>query len=213
MKCLDLVVTADTAAAHLAGALGVPAWVALSAVADWRWLVRREDTPWYPTVRLLRQTTLGDWGGVLDRMAEELRELAGRRRGRTARIAVSPGELLDRCSILEIKAERFRDESKRAQARAELAALEPARDAASGSSEELTRLASELKAVNAALWEAEDELRRCEYDADFGERFVALARSVYTRNDERAALKRRVNELTRSPLGEQKEYTAAHGDA
>jgi tetratricopeptide (TPR) repeat protein len=81
MKCLDLVATADTAAAHLAGALGVPAWVALSAVADWRWLVGREDTPWYPTLRLFRQATLGDWGGVMTRMAEALRALAGRPRG------------------------------------------------------------------------------------------------------------------------------------
>jgi hypothetical protein len=212
MKCLDLVVTADTAAAHLAGALGVPAWVALSAVADWRWLLGREDTPWYPTLRLFRQQTLGDWAGVFDRMAEGLRELVRRSRGPVARIEVSPGELLDRCSILEIKAECFRDESKRAPARAELAALRAMCDAALEPSEELTRLAAELKAVNAALWEAEDELRRCERDGDFGGRFVELARSVYTRNDERAALKRRVNELTRSPLGEQKEYVAAPGD-
>jgi tetratricopeptide (TPR) repeat protein len=80
MKCLDLVVTADTAAAHLAGALGVPAWVALSAVADWRWMIGREDTPWYPTLRLCRQRTLGDWGGVFARMAGELVQLAATRR-------------------------------------------------------------------------------------------------------------------------------------
>jgi hypothetical protein len=72
MRCLDLVVTADTAAAHLAGALGAPAWAALSAVADWRWLLGREDTPWYPTLRLFRQKTLGDWGEVFERMAIDL---------------------------------------------------------------------------------------------------------------------------------------------
>jgi tetratricopeptide (TPR) repeat protein len=77
MKCLDLLVAADTAAAHLAGALGVPAWVALSAVADWRWMIGREDTPWYPSMRLFRQTTLGDWAEVFGRMAEALRPLAG----------------------------------------------------------------------------------------------------------------------------------------
>ncbi len=71
---LDLVVTADTALAHLAGALGVPVWVAVSALSDWRWLLDREETPWYPTMRLFRQTALGDWAPVFARMAAELRQ-------------------------------------------------------------------------------------------------------------------------------------------
>src|SRR5262249_53447744 len=58
MKTLDLVVTADTAAAHLAGALAVPVWLALSRAADWRWLCDRADTPWYPSMRLFRQSRL-----------------------------------------------------------------------------------------------------------------------------------------------------------
>jgi tetratricopeptide (TPR) repeat protein len=78
MQCLDLVVSADTAAAHLAGALGVPVWVALSAIADWRWLVGREDSPWYPTLRLFRQERLGEWGPAFARTAEEVRVRAAR---------------------------------------------------------------------------------------------------------------------------------------
>lgn len=74
MKCLDLVVTSDTSIAHLAGALGVPVWVALSIGADWRWLLDREDSPWYPTMRLFRQRRLHDWDEVFERMATELRE-------------------------------------------------------------------------------------------------------------------------------------------
>jgi hypothetical protein len=70
---LDLVVTPDTAIAHLAGAMGKPVWLALSAVPDWRWGLTGETTPWYPTVRLFRQQQLGDWKGVFDRMASELR--------------------------------------------------------------------------------------------------------------------------------------------
>jgi FkbM family methyltransferase len=69
---LDLVVTADTSIAHLAGALGVPVWIALSISPDWRWLLDREDSPWYPTARLFRQRTLGDWDEVFGRMAAEL---------------------------------------------------------------------------------------------------------------------------------------------
>jgi len=72
MMGLDLVITADTALAHLAGALGVPVWLVLQAVPDWRWLTVRSDSPWYPTMRLFRQRTPGDWPEVLDRVAAEL---------------------------------------------------------------------------------------------------------------------------------------------
>ncbi len=68
MKNLDLIVTADTSPAHVAGALGVPVWVGLPLVPDWRWLLSREDSPWYPTMRLFRQTQAGDWHGVFERM-------------------------------------------------------------------------------------------------------------------------------------------------
>lgn len=72
---LDLVISCDTSVAHLAGAMGVTTWVALESAADWRWLADREDSPWYPTMRLFRQTTLGDWNAVFDRMADALRTL------------------------------------------------------------------------------------------------------------------------------------------
>jgi hypothetical protein len=69
---LDLVITVDTSIAHLAGALGKPVWVLLTYLPDWRWMLHREDTPWYPTMRLFRQTQPGDWQGVLDRVSQEL---------------------------------------------------------------------------------------------------------------------------------------------
>ena len=65
---LDLLITCDTAVAHLAGALGVPAWVALPLVPDWRWLLDRDDSPWYPTMRLFRQKRPGDWPGVMEQI-------------------------------------------------------------------------------------------------------------------------------------------------
>ena len=69
MKNLDLVISVDTALAHLAGALAVPVWVAMPLAPDWRWLLRREDSPWYPTMRLFRQIRLGDWDEVFARIA------------------------------------------------------------------------------------------------------------------------------------------------
>ena len=73
MTQLDLVITCDTAAAHLAGALAVETWLALPAVAEWRWLLDRDDTPWYPTMRLFRQRQPGDWAEVFGSMAATLR--------------------------------------------------------------------------------------------------------------------------------------------
>jgi len=72
MTCCDLVITMDTSAAHLAGALGVRTWLALPAVADWRWLIDREDSPWYPSMRLFRQHARGDWADVFARMEAAL---------------------------------------------------------------------------------------------------------------------------------------------
>ena len=75
---LDLVVTSDTVTAHLAGALGVPVWVALSTSPDWRWLTEREDSPWYPDMRLFRQSSRGRWSGVFERIAHEINGFHGR---------------------------------------------------------------------------------------------------------------------------------------
>jgi hypothetical protein len=72
MKSLDLVITCDSALGHLAGALGVRVWVALSWLSDWRWLLQRDDTPWYPTMRLFRQRQPGNGEEAFARMAEEI---------------------------------------------------------------------------------------------------------------------------------------------
>ena len=82
MMNLDVLITCDSSPAHLAGALGAPVWMAISSTPDWRWLSHREDTPWYPSMRIFRQGQRMVWGPVFERMAAELRAMAGRGRGR-----------------------------------------------------------------------------------------------------------------------------------
>jgi len=72
---LDLIITVDTAVAHLAGAMGKPVWLMIPPVLDWRWLLERSDSPWYPTMRIFRQKRRGDWSSVVDEVARELRGL------------------------------------------------------------------------------------------------------------------------------------------
>jgi len=74
VSLLDLVISVDTSVAHLAGALNVPIWILLAKASDWRWLLDRDDSPWYPSVRLFRQQQVGDWKGVVYRVREELRK-------------------------------------------------------------------------------------------------------------------------------------------
>jgi hypothetical protein len=121
-------------------------------------------------------------------------------------VPVSWGELIDKITILEIKAARIADADKRANVARELAALTAVRGPLSDSLADLTH---ELRQVNEALWTIEDDIRECEMRGDFGPRFIELARSVYKRNDRRAALKRRINELLGSELVEEKSYKGA----
>jgi tetratricopeptide (TPR) repeat protein/glycosyltransferase involved in cell wall biosynthesis len=100
---LDLVITVDTAVAHLAGALGQPVWILLATVPDWRWLLEREDSPWYPTARLFRQRQRGDWAEVMERVTQALpawlAERAVEREPRSAaHVPAQPALTADRAS-------------------------------------------------------------------------------------------------------------------
>jgi hypothetical protein len=209
IKNLDLVITVDSAIAHLAGALGAPTWLALATIVDWRWMFKREDSPWYPTIRLFRQLRLGDWASVFERMAEEVSKLVKRTEVGSVAIPVSPGELIDKLTILEIKSERMTDSEKLTRVRFELELLKKTLAESLIPEQVILPLRAELKAVNGKLWEVEDEIRRCERSGDFGERFIELARSVYRNNDIRAALKAEVNRRLNSSIFEQKEYMKA----
>jgi hypothetical protein len=120
-------------------------------------------------------------------------------------IEAAPGEVVDRLTILELKLEKIADPVRLAPLQREYETL-AATLAAALPVEGLDALRTELKAVNAALWLVEDDLRDCERAKDFGPRFVALARSVYRHNDRRSALKTAINKAAGSALAEVKSY-------
>ena len=123
-------------------------------------------------------------------------------------VEVSPGELIDKITILEIKIERIEDADKLENVKLEWKILTAARDGAIKPTDELERLTRELKESNVHLWEIEDDIRQCEHDKDYGDKFVELARGVYMNNDKRSRLKREINELLGSRLIEEKSYAA-----
>lgn len=118
---------------------------------------------------------------------------------------VSPGELLDKISILEIKRERIRDEHKLNHIQLELDVLKEVWSHLPPSSR-LSRLYHELKTLNEKLWDIEDGIRSCERRRVFDDKFVDLARSVYQTNDRRSAVKRGINELLGARIMEEKSY-------
>lgn len=121
-------------------------------------------------------------------------------------VPVSYGELIDKLTILEIKAERMRDPAKLANVRDELELLGATWANAPASATTIVAERAELKRINESLWEIEDEIRLNEKTRTFDARFIELARAVYVTNDRRAAVKRAINEKLGSRLVEEKSY-------
>lgn len=121
-------------------------------------------------------------------------------------VEIGPGELLDKLTILRIKVDRIEDGSKLVNVRHELNVLDACRAKHIPQNATVERLTAALRGVNEALWDIEDDIRQCEAAGEFGERFVALARSVYKTNDKRAALKKAINEALNASIVEEKSY-------
>jgi len=121
-------------------------------------------------------------------------------------VPISPGELLDKITILRIKSARIVDEAKLANVHRELSRLQASRVAVLGADADLAVEETALERVNAELWDIEDRIREHEAQQRFDAAFIELARAVYLRNDERAALKRRINLKLQSALVEEKSY-------
>jgi Flp pilus assembly protein TadD len=223
----DLVITSDTSVAHLAGGMGKTTWLLLHKVPDWRWGLEGETTFWYPSMRLFRQKERGNWDEVLERVAEALleqfpeiaaassastqpRQVATEQTGPIApkplpqiQASISLGELIDKITILQIKAEQLQGTALE-NAKKELAALESTLNNLHLNID--TTLIQRLKEVNQDLWQIEDDIRDQERQKSFGENFIHLARSVYQRNDRRAAIKKEINTTYGSAFVEEKSY-------
>ena len=122
-------------------------------------------------------------------------------------VEVSVGELLDKISILEIKKEKIKDSDKLIFINDEYLVLTKQLDENITLNDEIKKLSEELKAINAQLWDIEDNKRMCEKNSDFGENFIKLSRDVHFLNDDRAKIKLAINNKTGSKIKEIKQYT------
>ena len=121
-------------------------------------------------------------------------------------VKISPGELIDKITILEIKMDKITDENKLKNVKLEWETLNKSRSTYLSQSAMLNELSAQLKAVNTKLWIIEDDIRNFERLKKFNEEFIDLARAVYINNDERSRVKRRINEFLKSELIEEKSY-------
>ncbi len=217
----DLVITSDTAVAHLAGGMGKTTWLLLHKVPDWRWGLEGNTTFWYPSMRLFRQRERGDWDEVLQRVNEALKKYLGRD-AKATQVATLPteqttkmypnqsilapislGELIDKITILQIKTIHLKGQSLK-NVEDELKELKVTLEKLSVTVDQ--QIIDKLKNINQELWNIEDAVRDCERRKDFGEDFIKLARSVYQKNDIRASIKKEINVTFGSPFTEEKSY-------
>jgi tetratricopeptide (TPR) repeat protein len=213
MRCVDLVITSDTALTHLAGGLGIETWLVLKQVPDWRWMMDRKDCPWYSKHRLYRQKDREDWRSVFVEVEADLDSLVARKNQSFANksttlphVPVSWGELIDKITILEIKKSRIESSSAQVNITRELKYLSQILTDQGAIFASTATLKDTLKNINEELWKIEDEIREKDAKKEFDSDFIYLARSVYTLNDQRARIKRQINEELDSELMEEKSY-------
>ena len=119
---------------------------------------------------------------------------------------ISPGELLDKISILEIKLEKIKDKNSQEKIKIEYKILKKIQNSSIEMSDKIKDLYRSVSDVNIKLWDIEDKLRICEQNKDFGKNFIELARGVYFNNDKRAELKNEINEILKSNIREIKQF-------
>lgn len=199
----QLVISCDSAPAHLAAAIGRPTWLLLPKQPDWRWGIAGNTSFWYPSLLLFRQSIDGNWLNAVAEMGQQLIQFIAAQNPLPLHPPMGLGELIDKITILSIKVNQLSGNAKNNAAH-ELREL-------SDIFERLpfavaTGLINELLTINCTLWVTEDRLRAKELTRSYDCEFMTLARSVYLYNDKRAAIKRLINSSYGSALIEEKSY-------
>lgn len=209
MMNLDLVICCDTSVAHLAGALGKPVWVATGTVPDWRWLLERDDSPWYPTMRLFRQSCRGNWQDVFERITETLAERVGAPLpARPITIEISVGELIDRLALLDVQSQGEGEDAEMARRREELEALSAAFRRSVRSMPALATIHAELREIHREILKYEAAIQRCRVEGDYGQSFVEIVKRAYDEHQRRHEAMRRINELLSGRQPANRSWTA-----
>lgn len=187
LELMDLVVSCDTSMVHVAGALGRPLWLGLTQIPEWRWQLQRRDTVWYPTARLFRQQTFGDWDQVFTQMADELAALLQARAERAANLASHPpapavtlswGELFERMTLLEIKCRHMAGSPAAGAAAHELSALKSAVAGAVPFAAAIEAKRQALRTTHEKLWEVRQAMKGCAAELRFEAPYVEQARQA-----------------------------------
>ncbi len=179
MKNLDLVLTVDTSIAHLAGGLGVPVWVILPEPADWRWMLRESDTPWYPNMKLFRQPRPDDWESVIQTVVNELKKKVGlKKTDQTKKFAhLTTEKLIETVAQLEIQVSTAEDNNQRKNIEIRLNNARRNLDLRCGKSSQRDSLLEKFINVTKKLWQYKMEISRL---SPGDEEFASTAQSTVT---------------------------------
>lgn len=195
LRNIDLLIASDSALVHLAGAMGVPTWVLLPVHPDWRFLLERDDSPWYPTFQLYRQTRYGDWEEVFERVVLALENATSSQTIIPAvTVDLSPAELVDRITSLEVERERkgsdFPSDYDSRHERTYQYLVGRARQI--GWSGDIERLSREMRQLHSEMRELRESLgssQETPLDTDYAER----ARRYFERDNRRREIMQQIN--------------------
>jgi tetratricopeptide (TPR) repeat protein len=196
IKNLDLVITVDTSISHFAAALGVPVWILLPNPADWRWMLDRTDTPWYPNVRLFRQPKFGDWKSVIQDVIAALQKLVAKPHesydpAYNINIASSDdlSEIIDALTLLSLETEQPQRKLNKFNQ------LQKIYDSYVEQYPELPMLMTHMLEINKQLNLLDTQLQKNKNQSVFDAHFKELSRKIYFAHDIKAYLKKKIAAL------------------
>lgn len=196
IKNLDLVITIDTSISHFAASLGAPVWILLPHPADWRWMLNRTDTPWYPNARLFRQTKAGDWKSLMEEIVEALHEYMPKQQepqyNETSMTYTHDlSELIDNLTLLSLQI----DQKPQQRNLNELGRLQKIYNSYVEHYPELPMLTTQMLEINKQLHSLDNQLQKSKSQSVFDSHFKELSRKAYFAHDIKTYLKKKIASL------------------